>query len=163
MSNKLLVKLLDSQIQPILNYGCKAWYNGQAHTKLEILQAIYIWKMLSELSRRHLTLVWVERQGGVRWLWRKGSWSIVTALKWNHLPLCSIYALLKWLNTGSCKCLPPVRGQAITWTNMVLLSLRSLGINFSEIWIEIQNFPFMEMHSTCRLRDGGHLFQWKMS
>ena len=40
----------------------------------------------------------------------------------------------------------PVRRQAITSTNALLLSIRPLATNFSDIWIEIQNFSFMKMH-----------------
>ena len=42
--------------------------------------------------------------------------------------------------------LSPIRRQAITWTNAVLLSIRPLGTNFNEIWIKIQNFSFMKIH-----------------
>ena len=38
------------------------------------------------------------------------------------------------------------RGQSITWTNADLLSIWPLGTNFSEIWIEIQNFLSTKMH-----------------
>ena len=40
--------------------------------------------------------------------------------------------------SGSRKGLPPGRGQAITWTNDVLLLIKPLGINFAEILIEIR-------------------------
>ena len=38
----------------------------------------------------------------------------------------------------------PVQRQAITWTNLDLLSIGPSGTN--KIWIEIQNFSFMKMH-----------------
>ena len=38
-----------------------------------------------------------------------------------------------------------VWGQAITWTNDDLLSIRSLVTNFSNIWVKIYQFSFKEM------------------
>ena len=43
--------------------------------------------------------------------------------------------------------LSPVGRQAVTLTNAGLLSIGPLGTNFSEIWIKMQNFSFMKMHS----------------
>ena len=54
----------------------------------------------------------------------------------------------------ACIC---VQCQAITSINNDLLSIGPLGTNFSEIWIEIQNFSFVKMHWKCRLRNGCHL------
>ena len=42
--------------------------------------------------------------------------------------------------------LSPGWRQAIIWTNPGLLSIETLGTNFSEILIKIQNFSFMKMH-----------------
>ena len=65
----------------------------------------------------------------------------------NSLPPSAKYICVSELGTiGSGDGLSPVRHQAITWTNAVLLSIRLLGMNFSEIWIETQNFSFMKMH-----------------
>ena len=65
---------------------------------------------------------------------------------------------------GSDNGFSPGRPQAITWTNVDLLSVGSLGAKFSEIPIEIQNFSFMKMRiGKCRLRNGGHFVQGKMS
>ena len=57
-----------------------------------------------------------------------------------HIPLLrhiGIYASMHWVSTGSDNGLSPVRHEAITWTNAVLLLIRPLGINFSEIWTKI--------------------------
>ena len=51
--------------------------------------------------------------------------------------------MLQW--TGSAL-VQPIRHQAITWTNAHLLSIGPLGTNFSEIWINIQNFSFKKIH-----------------
>ena len=40
----------------------------------------------------------------------------------------------------------PVRRQAITWTNIGLLSMGPLGTNFNEIGTKIPNFSFMKTH-----------------
>ena len=42
--------------------------------------------------------------------------------------------------------LSPVRRQAITWTNVHLLSIGPVGTNCSEIQIKIQIIPFKKMH-----------------
>ena len=52
--------------------------------------------------------------------------------------------------------LSPGRRQTIIWTNAGMLSIGSLGTNFSEILIEIQIFSFKKMHlkmssAKCRL------------
>ena len=52
---------------------------------------------------------------------------------------------MNWVNTGSGNGLLPVRRQAITWTNAGLLSIGPLGMNFSEILIEVYTFSFKKM------------------
>ena len=47
---------------------------------------------------------------------------------------------------GSDNGLCPGRRQAIIWTNAGILLIRTLGINFSEILIEIQIFSFKKMY-----------------
>ena len=47
---------------------------------------------------------------------------------------------------GSVDGLSPGRCQAIIWTNAVILLIRALGTNFSEILSEIHTFPFTKMH-----------------
>ena len=42
--------------------------------------------------------------------------------------------------------LSPSRHQAIIWSNAGILSIRTLGTNFSEILIEIHTFSFKKMH-----------------
>ena len=46
---------------------------------------------------------------------------------------------------GSDNGLAPGRRQAIIWTNAGILSIGTLGTNFSEILIEIQIFSFKKM------------------
>ena len=46
---------------------------------------------------------------------------------------------------GSDNGLPPVRRQAIIWTNAGILLIGPLGTNFSEILIGIQTFPFKKI------------------
>ena len=53
---------------------------------------------------------------------------------------------MNWVIIGLGNGLAPVRRQAITWTNVHVLSIGSLGTNFSEIRITIQNFLIKEMH-----------------
>ena len=47
---------------------------------------------------------------------------------------------------GSDNGLSPGRHQAIIWTNAEILSMRTLGANFSEILIEIHIFSFKKTH-----------------
>ena len=63
-----------------------------------------------------------------------------------HLPLVPhIKASVNWVSIGSGNGLMPVQHQAIIWTNADLLLIGSLGTNFSEILMKIQNFSFMKM------------------
>ena len=55
-------------------------------------------------------------------------------------PQCLIYASVNCVIIGSGKGLPPVRRQAITWTNANLLSIKHLGTNISEIRIKIKTY-----------------------
>ena len=48
------------------------------------------------------------------------------------IPQCRIYASINWVGIGSDNHLSPIRHQAISWTNADLLSIGSLGKNYSE-------------------------------
>ena len=52
----------------------------------------------------------------------------------------------KLTNTGSDNCLSPGRRQAIIWTNAGILLIRTSGTNLGGILIEIDTFPFKNMH-----------------
>ena len=82
-----------------------------------------------------------------------------SGLGWTHLPLVPHICVneLDWINTGSGNGLSPVRHQAITWTNAVLLSIRPTGTNFSEIWIKYETFHSRKCSWKCRQRNCGHL------
>ena len=57
-----------------------------------------------------------------------------------HTPLMlHIHAPVNWVSTGSDNGLSLVWRQAITWPNADVLSIGSLGANFSQIHIKIQN------------------------
>ena len=58
---------------------------------------------------------------------------------------------------GSDNGLSPGRHQAIIWTNVGILLIGPLGTNFIEILIKIHTLSFKEMHSKCRLENGGLL------
>ena len=76
-------------------------------------------------------------------------WSFLSethTLNSTHLPLVPPHIWsVNWMGIGSGNGLSPVRCQAITWTNADVLSIGSLGANFSEISIEIQTFSFKKM------------------
>ena len=42
----LILKIFDTQIQPILDYGCEIWYNGKSRTRLESVHTTYIKRAL---------------------------------------------------------------------------------------------------------------------
>ena len=69
---------------------------------------------------------------------------------WNHSLTAAewhIYALISKLTSiGSHNGLLPGQGQVIIWTNAGILLIGHLGINFSEILIEINAFSFKKMH-----------------
>ena len=62
------------------------------------------------------------------------------------LPKCRIYASVNWVTIGSDNGLSPVRRQAISWTSTHLLSIWTLGWNFSEICFKIPDSSIMKMH-----------------
>ena len=51
----------------------------------------------------------------------------------------------KLTTIGSNNGLPPVRRQAIIWTNAGILLIGPLGTNFNEILIEVYTFSFKKM------------------
>ena len=57
-----------------------------------------------------------------------------------------IYASVNYAIIGSDNSLSPIRCQAIIWTNAGIVSIGSLGTNFSEIWMAINIFSFTKMH-----------------
>ena len=56
--------------------------------------------------------------------------------------LCHYMESVNQVRIGSGNDLSPVWQQAITWSNAHLLLIRSLMINFTDIWINIWNFFF---------------------
>ena len=50
------------------------------------------------------------------------------------------------INIGSVNVLSPVQWQAINWVIDDLLSMESLGLNFSEILIEFENFSVKKIN-----------------
>ena len=82
----------------------------------------------------------------------------------NSSPLVTHMCVVNQVSIGSVNGLSPIRGQAIIWTNVHLLSIGPLGRKFSEIRITMQNFSFKKMHFwKCRLRNGGQFVQGEMS
>ena len=66
----------------------------------------------------------------------------------NSSPPSATY-MRQWIGSALVQimaCLSSIRCQAIIWTNAGLLAIGSLGTNFSEILIKIQNFSFKKMH-----------------
>ena len=57
-----------------------------------------------------------------------------------------MFASANRVSIGSDNGLSPILRQAIIWASTRLLLIESLGTNFSEIWVKIQNFSFKKMH-----------------
>ena len=77
---------------------------------------------------------------------------------------CRIYASVNWVSNGSDNGLSPVRRQTIIWTNVGMLLIGPLGINFSDILFEINPFSLKKKCIwKCRLQHGSHFVQGEMS
>ena len=63
--------------------------------------------------------------------------------QWSRLTYKSVINLT---TIGSYSGLSPGRGQAIIWTNAGMLLIGHLGINFSEILVEIHAFSFKKLY-----------------
>ena len=63
---------------------------------------------------------------------------------------------------GSDNGFSPGRRHAIIWTNAGILLIGPLGMNFSEILIEIYIFSFKNMPFKCRQEIGGHFVSASM-
>ena len=76
---------------------------------------------------------------------------------------CRIYESVNRASIASVNDLPPIRRQAIFWTNARLSSLGTLGTYLNEIFIKIQNFHFRKCIWKYRLRNDGQLVEGEMS
>ena len=63
-----------------------------------------------------------------------------------HLPLVPHLCVSESVSIGSDNGLSPFRRQVTIWTNAGILLIGTLGTNFSEIWIKIQNFSFTKIY-----------------
>ena len=78
--------------------------------------------------------------------WKEKLWDI------ENFPILRSYRLFKiGFEFESYLSLVTIRRQAITWTNVGLLSNGLLGTNISEIWIRIFSFPLKKCIWKCRL------------
>ena len=69
--------------------------------------------------------------------------SNLSRLRWR------IYASVNQPIAGSDNGLSPVRHQTLTWLNASMLSIRTSGTNFSEIWPKTRRFASKKMHRKC--------------
>ena len=83
---------------------------------------------------------------GFSCLWSHNAWHIMLKFLTHRGQVKHIYAFVNlYYDTNvSDNGLPPVWGQAIIWTTADILVIRPLGINFSEIRINIQNIFIQE-------------------
>ena len=88
------------------------------------------------------------------WPWKTRKDSLNSRKDLTHWGRVTHICVGKLTIIGSDNGLPPVRRQAIIWTNAGILLIRPSGTNFSEILIEIDVIPFKKMIWKCRLRNG---------
>ena len=84
--------------------------------------------------------------------WNKSSYLLCIFVSYIYLLIEAwwcINASVNWVKIGSSNGSLPACCQSITSTNTDILSIRPLGKIFSEIYIEIQQFPFRKAH-LCR-------------
>ena len=124
--------------------GIHRWPVNSPHKRPVVRKMFLFWW-------RHHGPQWPDRNTGhplTNWQW---------AIQW-HTPLHSISRIkTHWgrathicvseiIIIGSDNGLSPGRRQAIFWTNVGILLIGPLGINFSEILIEINTFSFKKMY-----------------
>ena len=114
--------------------------------------------------RHHVSLVYQRRTGTVMFLYHVLRILAIDKLKfelnytfyefsWFFVPVHLTHwgrvthiCVSKLTIIGSDNRLSPGRRQAIIWTNIGILLIRTLGTNFSETWSEIHAFSFKKMH-----------------
>ena len=77
------------------------------------------------------------------------SWSLIHGLRWSGLIKVGpgdTYASWTWVIIGSGNGFSLVWCQAIAWSNADSLSVRTIGINFSENLIKVQTFLCYKKH-----------------
>ena len=70
--------------------------------------------------------------------------SVIYQVHWSWCPLSCINSSGPLANFVSDNRSSPVWHQAITWINAYLLSIGTLGTNWTEAWIQIKNFSVKE-------------------
>ena len=91
------------------------------------------------------------------------SWHIVLSLLLTNWGRVTHICVNKLIIIGSDNGLSPGRRQAIIWTNAGILSIGTLGTNFSEILIEVLACSFKKMRLKSRPRNGVHFLSTSMS
>ena len=76
-----------------------------------------------------------------------------------HWCLLMEISFMNWVIYALGNGLASVYYQTITHTNACLVSKRPLEINFSEIWIKIQQFSIKKIYLNMSSANGGHFVQ----
>ena len=131
MSIMTQLKVFDTQIQPILNYGCEVWYSGKTKKRLEALHTKYIKRVLGVKCQTSTLAIYGET-GRCPMLVRQEQLVIGYWLKMMSLPSCSpvksVYLeLLKVSNAGHH-----------TWCTEIAALMGSIG--YGDIWTS-QSIP----------------------
>ena len=116
---------MDYQILKCTTYTAKLWISQRNSLKWNTLQCCVSWVVLSQ--------------------WRsvpKGQRNLILT-HWGRVTHICVSKLSSIVSDNG---LSPGRRQAIIWTNAGLLLIGPLGINFSEILIEIHTFSFKKLH-----------------
>ena len=117
-------------LQWTLTIACLTWFEKYA---ICVLINFMIWLTTAAIANNHIYLV--EFIFDFTWCASLTHWGRVTHICVNKLA-----------NIVSDNGLSPGRRQANIWTTAGILSIATLGTNFSEILIGIQIFSFKKMH-----------------
>ena len=125
------MKIVDTQIQPIVNYGCEVWYNGKHKSRVVALHTKYMKHALGAKNQASDLAVYGET-GRHPMLTRQeqlvlGYWLKIISVPVTN-PVRSVYAeLLRLSHAGHH-----------TWCTNVAILMRSIG--FMDVW-ESQTVP----------------------
>ena len=116
---------------------------------LTMSQHYFIWWCVAEQVKHYLKLWWsIDSYYYLNQLLSRSlaHFSITSLNEFTHWGRVTHICVSNLTITGSDNGLSPVRCQAIIWTNAGILSIGSLGTNFSEILLRIETFSFTKMH-----------------
>ena len=127
--------------------------------EIRVTSAVYnsnifpFWQIYSPQTLKHLTdrsSYWLSFHQRIFWAARLTAFIATRAgftdMYLTHWGRATHICVSKLTNIGSDNGLSPGRRQAIIWTNVGILLIRTLGTNFSEILSETHKFSFRKIY-----------------